>query len=87
MTMGRTLTAALARGNRALAEFRITGVETNLAWLRALLARPELAAQEVSTRSIETHAAALAQSLHECGYFVPVERALMLDLRDLGGLG
>jgi acetyl/propionyl-CoA carboxylase alpha subunit len=44
--------AALARARRALGEFRIEGPQTNLAFLRALLARPEVAAGNVSTATI-----------------------------------
>ena len=51
---------ALAKSNRALAEFRIAGVDTNIAWLRALLTHPEMADYAVSTRFIETHASELA---------------------------
>ena len=46
---------------RALSEFRIAGCATNAAWLRALLARPEVAEYEVSTRSIEALYGELAQ--------------------------
>ncbi|MCX7567949.1 ATP-grasp domain-containing protein [Sulfitobacter sp. F26169L] len=52
--------AALAKSNRALSEFRIDGVETNIAWLRALLTHPDMAGYAVSTRFIETHTADLA---------------------------
>ena len=52
-------TAALARAERALSEFRIEGVDTNLPWLRALLARPEVAAASVTTTFIEAEAKAL----------------------------
>ena len=45
--------AALARCSRALAEFRVAGCATTAPWLRALLARPELADYAVSTRLIE----------------------------------
>jgi acetyl/propionyl-CoA carboxylase alpha subunit/acetyl-CoA carboxylase carboxyltransferase component len=44
--------AAIARARRALAEFRIEGLPTNLIFLRALLARPEVAANDVSTRFV-----------------------------------
>ncbi len=56
---GPTLAQAAARTDRALAEFRIEGVETNAALLRALLARPEVLAGEATTRFIDTHAGAL----------------------------
>src|SRR6185312_13737991 len=46
-------TAALARLDRALAELRVVGPTTNAAWLRALLARPEVRAGELDTTLIE----------------------------------
>jgi acetyl/propionyl-CoA carboxylase alpha subunit len=54
------LAAAVARAQRALGEFRIEGVATNLPFLRALLERPELCAGGVHTRFVEEHAAELA---------------------------
>ncbi len=56
---------ALRKAQRALDEFRIEGIETNLHWLRALLARPEVGANTVSTRFIEQEAAALAGAARE----------------------
>jgi len=50
---------ALARARRALEEFRIEGVTTNLALLGSLLARPELASGAVYTRFVEDRAAEL----------------------------
>ena len=44
---------ALRRSQRAMAEFRIAGVANNLALLRALAERPEMAAQAVHTRWLE----------------------------------
>jgi len=49
----------LARASRALAEFRIEGVATNLPFLQSLLRRPELAASQMYTRFVEDHAAEL----------------------------
>ncbi|MEC9433772.1 MAG: carboxyl transferase domain-containing protein [Pseudomonadota bacterium] len=51
--------AARAKGARALAEFRIEGVDTNLPWLRALLERPEVEAGAVTTTFIEAEAKAI----------------------------
>jgi pyruvate carboxylase len=47
------LPTALAKANRALSEFRIAGASTNIAFLQALLARPDVAAGDVHTRFIE----------------------------------
>jgi len=44
---------ALAWLDRALAELRVVGPTTNAAWLRALLARPEVRAGELDTTLIE----------------------------------
>jgi acetyl/propionyl-CoA carboxylase alpha subunit len=49
----------VAKASRALAEFRIDGVATNLAFLRSLLAHPEVIANEVHTRFVDEHAAEL----------------------------
>ncbi len=50
----------LRKAQRALAEFRIEGVATNLGMLRALAASPALAQGTVHTRYVEEHAAELA---------------------------
>jgi pyruvate carboxylase len=52
---GRTFADALARSRRALAEFRIRGVTTNIAFLQAILAEPELAAGGITTSFLEEH--------------------------------
>ncbi len=54
--------AAVKKGERALSEFRILGLDTNLPWLRALLAREEVQHNQVTTRFIEQHAEALAEA-------------------------
>ncbi|MGH7022458.1 MAG: biotin carboxylase N-terminal domain-containing protein, partial [Caulobacteraceae bacterium] len=56
------LAQAAAKTARALAEFRIEGVETNISLLRALLARPEVMAGEATTRFIDEHAAELVKA-------------------------
>ncbi|MDR0225776.1 MAG: carbamoyl-phosphate synthase large subunit [Burkholderiaceae bacterium] len=53
---------ALRRSQRALAECRIEGLATNLALLRALAARPEMASQAVHTRWLEEVLAELVQA-------------------------
>ena len=50
---GSDFAGVLRRSQRALAECRIEGVATNLALLRALAARPEMASQQVHTRWVE----------------------------------
>ncbi|MFV0475508.1 MAG: biotin carboxylase N-terminal domain-containing protein, partial [Pikeienuella sp.] len=50
---------AARRAYRALCEFRIEGVRTNIPLLRNLLRRPEFAANDVDTGFLEAHAAEL----------------------------
>lgn len=66
---------ARARLERGLAEFAITGVETNLGLLRALLARPEMARYTVTTRFIEEQGAALAKAAGALQIAQPLQRA------------
>jgi len=60
-----SLERAAARTSRALAEFRIEGVECNIGLLRALLARPEVIAGEATTRFIDAHAGELVATAAE----------------------
>ncbi|WP_344753054.1 pyruvate carboxylase [Gryllotalpicola koreensis] len=46
---GRTFEAAVSRARRALAEFRIRGVSTNIPFLQALLEEPEFVRGEIAT--------------------------------------
>ncbi len=50
---GRDFTAAVTRAQRALAEFRIRGVATNIPFLQAVLDDPDFRAGDVSTAFIE----------------------------------
>ena len=50
---GQTLEAAIVRASRALAEFRIRGVATNIPFLQAVLDDPEFRAGNISTVFIE----------------------------------
>jgi acetyl/propionyl-CoA carboxylase alpha subunit/acetyl-CoA carboxylase carboxyltransferase component len=52
-------TLALGRARRALAEFALSGVETNIAFLDALLENPEVAGRRTHTRLVEENLAAL----------------------------
>ncbi|HUE39174.1 MAG TPA: carboxyl transferase domain-containing protein, partial [Candidatus Binatia bacterium] len=51
---------AVRAARRALDEFRIEGVATNIPLLRALLAHPRVGANDLDTRFVEEHAAELA---------------------------
>jgi pyruvate carboxylase len=50
---GRDFTAAVARARRAVAEFRIRGVSTNIPFLQAVLDDPDFIAGNVTTSFIE----------------------------------
>ena len=51
---------AVARTARALAEFRVEGVETNIAFLDAILRHPDFVAGRVHTRFVDEHMSELA---------------------------
>jgi len=51
----------IAHAYRALCEFRIEGVETNIGLLQNLLTRPDVVANRVHTRFVEEHIAALVE--------------------------
>ncbi|MGM0586316.1 MAG: carboxyl transferase domain-containing protein [Pseudomonadota bacterium] len=59
---GEAFRDAVAKAERALGEYRIEGLETNLPWLRALLRHPRVRENEVTTGFIADHAAALAEA-------------------------
>ena len=52
---GRTFENAVEKARRAVAEFRIRGVSTNIPFLQAVLDDPDFAAGNVTTSFIETH--------------------------------
>jgi pyruvate carboxylase len=52
---GRTHQAAIDRARRAVAEFRIRGVATNIPFLQAILADPDFRAGRLTTGFIEAH--------------------------------
>ncbi len=51
----RTFDKAVEKARRAMAEFRIRGVSTNIAFIQAVLADPDFQAGRVTTAFIETH--------------------------------
>ncbi|WP_180935823.1 pyruvate carboxylase [Nocardioides ungokensis] len=57
---GRTFEKAVEKARRAVAEFRIRGVSTNIAFLQAVLEDPDFAGGRVTTSFIETHPQLLA---------------------------
>ena len=69
---------AAARADRALSEFRIAGVSTNIPFLQALLRHPGLVAGRVHTRFVEEEIGALLESAGEARprlYFEPTVAA------------
>ncbi len=59
-----SLPDALRRTSRALADFRIEGVATNIDLLQTILAHPDLAAGRVHTRFVDDHIAALVDPIN-----------------------
>ena len=59
---GETLIAAAARAERSLAEFRLEGSASNVAFLRAILADPAVQAGEATTGFIADNAVALFET-------------------------
>uniref|UniRef100_A0A8J4HBR9 acetyl-CoA carboxylase n=1 Tax=Acidicaldus sp. TaxID=1872105 RepID=A0A8J4HBR9_9PROT len=60
IVLGETRAQAMRRARRALGEFRIAGIATNIPLLQHLLAMPEVIANDIHTRFIEEHADELA---------------------------
>jgi acetyl/propionyl-CoA carboxylase alpha subunit/acetyl-CoA carboxylase carboxyltransferase component len=72
------LEAAVAKAYRALCEFRISGVATNIAFLQNLLGHAEVRAGRLHTRFVEEHAGALlapANGEHARLFFEPAGAA------------
>ncbi len=61
---------AIARTSRALSEFRIEGVETNIALLQSILAHPDFAAGDIHTRFVDQELATLATASTQHRRFV-----------------
>ena len=61
-TRGGDFAAVLRKASQALAQFRIEGVATNIAFLQALLLHPEVIANRITTRFVEDHAGELARA-------------------------
>ena len=53
---------AILRARRALGEFRIEGLNTNIGFLRAVLDHPDVASNHVSTRFLDAHMAAFVEA-------------------------
>ncbi|MEJ7635042.1 pyruvate carboxylase [Aeromicrobium sp.] len=59
---GRDFDAAVTRAERALGEFQVGGVSTNIPFLKGLLANPDFRSGRVTTTFIEEHPALLEAS-------------------------
>ncbi len=59
------LDAAARKARRALAEFRIEGVRSNIAFLQALLKQADFAAGAIHTRYVEEHMATLLEEARD----------------------
>ncbi|HVV66438.1 MAG TPA: carboxyl transferase domain-containing protein [Rhizomicrobium sp.] len=68
-------TLALSRARRALGEFVVEGVETNAAFLAALLANPEVAGKRTHTRTVEDNLSALVAEAAAAAPSTPVPEA------------
>lgn len=62
---GANWAAVVQKAARALREFRIGGVATNIPFLGAVLAHPDFAANQISTGFIDSHVAALVGAARE----------------------
>lgn len=60
---GRTYDDAVRRARRAVAEFRIRGVQTNVPFIAALLEDPDFTSGAITTSFIETHPELLSDSV------------------------
>ena len=61
--------AALAKASRALSDFRIAGIETNIGFLQRLLRHPSVEAWDVHTRFVDEHIESLASGSEVPGRF------------------
>jgi acetyl/propionyl-CoA carboxylase alpha subunit/acetyl-CoA carboxylase carboxyltransferase component len=68
---------AVGRAARALSEFRLQGVETNIPFLRSILAHPDVAASNIHTRWLDENVVTLAANLsHRQRFVEPVRPAV-----------
>ncbi|HET8842545.1 MAG TPA: carboxyl transferase domain-containing protein, partial [Ktedonobacteraceae bacterium] len=71
----------LARAYRALCEFRIEGVETNISFLQNLVHHPDIQAHHIDTRFVERHMQSLLASnseVHQRLYFSSAEESAVV---------
>ena len=63
--------AAITRSSRALSEFRLEGVGTNIPLLQSILAHPDFANANIHTRWLDDHIASLAVAPQQPQRYVP----------------
>src|SRR5262249_12404425 len=71
---GPDFSTTVGRASRALSEFRLDGVATNIPFLRNVLAHPDFVAGNVHTRWVEENIAALADSADQRRRFLEAPR-------------
>jgi acetyl/propionyl-CoA carboxylase alpha subunit/acetyl-CoA carboxylase carboxyltransferase component len=76
---------AIRRGRRALEEFRIEGVETNISILRAIVENEDFLADRLSTRFLEKHLEELLAAAKPLGAEQPTRHSR--DVREIDPLG
>ena len=82
----RDFAVAIARADRALSEFRLEGVGTNIAFLRNVLNHQDFLAGRVHTRWVDEHLAELAVPLAEAKQrFVATQKAASADAGGFAG--
>ena len=82
----RDFAVAIARADRALSEFRLEGVGTNIAFLRNVLNHQDFAAGRVHTRWVDEHLAELAVPSAEAKQrFVAAQKATAADAGGFAG--
>jgi pyruvate carboxylase len=67
--------ASVTRAARALSEFRIDGVDTNIPFLHNILAHPDFISGQVHTRWVDDHIAELARTVESRQRYVELPRA------------
>jgi acetyl/propionyl-CoA carboxylase alpha subunit len=71
---------AIARTSRALSEFRIEGIDTNIGFLRSILAHPDFVAGRIDTRFVDNEMIKLATaSAHLQTFVVPAGGTVSAD--------
>lgn len=77
-TPGEAWHDVVAKASRALREFRIDGVVTNIAFLQAVLAHPDFRTNRIATDFIDRNIAGLVEAAEGAAkplYFAPAERS------------